>query len=600
MWAISPDQLVELRRHSTPHRRADDRQELTATRLHGPDAPHWQVGAGDDRWEVTQSTLERAYEIVRGLPNWEKELSVRPRGWASLVTIPDDFQLDAACDEAPLAGSAGDQLAFDVNGRCRVVPQAAAARSYRAITAPWRDDDSVRVFLSYAHSDATGDGKKAFETLVTCLSGRERLDLFVDRANLKAGDPFPSVLMERIATAHVVVIVIGAGWLAGQYARHIELPMALLARAERGTQVVPIPFGSIDISGPLTATADFRGTEVNVFSQFNAVERLWTRDDGATDDEILNRAGRILASVKDTGGEVRARWKEWADHPVRPDVTLPAAPVPPTDAPTERRPLPSGRWTADSVGGELRFTEARGATVILGQRRDFRAAGQTVRLDGAASSLVAADDGCALFAGMDGRLAVIGTGLAPGVWDDGPELAPDERVLAARRVGRTYAVLVGNADGTRPLVVDSAGATRDDPDDARDLAAEDAAAGTSGFLAIGADGALRGAGPAAHELRRRADRPWVSLDSACGHGNAGGRVVTAAIGTGEGGDRRLVVVAEAEAGTRTYVRTVTSSAHRVAVARPAQHEPPEWVVVEDDDVLNAWSLTDLGRPGTPA
>src|SRR5215813_14721707 len=89
------------------------------------------------------------------------------------------------------------------------------------------------IFISYRRDDSAGHAGRIFDHLTPAL-GED--NVFLDVDDIRPGQVFPGVIRDRIATAAVVVVVIGPRWLeilhsrgggdADYAAKEIELALA--------------------------------------------------------------------------------------------------------------------------------------------------------------------------------------------------------------------------------------------------------------------------------------------------------------------------------------------------------------------------------------
>ena len=91
------------------------------------------------------------------------------------------------------------------------------------------------VFLSYSHDDA--EWAQALTGLLKPLTRTRRLRLWVDVANIRAGDAWHPEIGRAIAQAQVAVLLVSARFLASDYIMDTELP-ALLTHGVRLTPVL--------------------------------------------------------------------------------------------------------------------------------------------------------------------------------------------------------------------------------------------------------------------------------------------------------------------------------------------------------------------------
>ncbi len=110
------------------------------------------------------------------------------------------------------------------------------------------------LFISYRRSDSPDTVKLIHERLKRRLP---RWDIFYDHESIPLGDQFPERLRAQVASAAVVLVIIGPKWLEilqerkGAAVDHVRAEVRLALEA--GTSVVPILVGH----AAMPADADF-------------------------------------------------------------------------------------------------------------------------------------------------------------------------------------------------------------------------------------------------------------------------------------------------------------------------------------------------------
>jgi len=514
--------------------------------------------------------------------------------WTSMVEMDEGFVVP---ESDSLQGSPGDFLAFRPNGTCWVVDADEADRSYELIE-PRDDDGRTRVFISYARDDVkTAGGKEAFDTLKGLLTSSDDINVF-DDGRLASGDLWRERIVDWIATAHVVVVVVGFQLRQNEdgVARNVELPLALMARAERDIKIVPVLLNDLDRGVTVRPLA---GLSVDILDFNSPAGVLLPEPDHPRTGHINKASERIRNAVATDGKAVKTQWALWAETPIRlgrassENRTVTRA----SDEPTMRLFPAIGSWSVESIERRPVLVEGSGCTVTLRRGSALDAVVDVPvsldRLSGEVSSLAAADDGSALVVGLEGRFAVIDSGPEPRLWPTTfPTAVPGERPVGVRRFGRTYVVMLTDGDRAREVVIDSGGAMWPGAVNPSCPPVEAAAGADGGFVSVFA-GRLRSSSRVGSALQGQRLDHWLSIDAARSVPPGHDVVVTAGVGRGGAGNLKLVVVEQRDGQTVCHHRDLPPTACRVAVARPEPGLPPEWVVVDQGDELAAWSLADL-------
>lgn len=260
-------------------------------------------------------------------------------------------------------------------------------------------------------------------------------------------------------------------------------------------------------------------------------------------------------------------------------------------------------WTAESAnddwaliadGDRIRVELANG--IVVAESESTRAATTVVVADDGSASVTTAPGGDLRIRIKRGRS-----------WQVcGPLSAPDVKVIAMQRLGRSYALYLTSArrwwrcrvgsDGT--VLVDDSGTHSDAPVAAVLDDHHVTLLSASGVLDGPADGLKRGLADVAIER-------WIWLDTAVTQAGRRGRPrrrVVAAIAAAEGGDRWLVATeGEEDASPEIRRLKIPADAHRVAVSRPHVSSEDMLVVIATDDRLMGWTVKQIPlAPGSVA
>lgn len=104
---------------------------------------------------------------------------------------------------------------------------------------PGAEGDGARdqVFISYSHRDA--QWAQAFTEILDPLVRGKRLRLWIDVANLRAGDEWHPGILEAIGQSRVALVLVSKWFLASDYIMNTELPALIKA----GVRLAPVLVG---------------------------------------------------------------------------------------------------------------------------------------------------------------------------------------------------------------------------------------------------------------------------------------------------------------------------------------------------------------------
>jgi len=616
---IDSSLVAALRPYTKPYLRHS--QELWARQLTDPETIKagwgdmtaeegaWRIAdrATGEQWLIADELFADTY-ASRTKPDHAGWIEVRKFVWTSMVEIPTDFRVDTL--EGPSSGDKGDFLAIGFKGDTWVVKgeNVGDGKKYRPIAC---DPTQRKIFISYArddHSEVKNEvlpKGEAIQELAKYLDRTHKCKVFFDLESIEETDEWLNHILNGIAAADVVLIVVGAGWIQNDgVARTREFPLALWANVERKTAVVPV---LLDVDrGDLPRSVPGFGDESYSFEDHH----LGTKSFMDFFDSLGYRHGVKSPALKWSQGiwpTIERRYQEVlteraasTSEPIESILKLvesethrngspmlPEAPSPPQAPSKWRSPRGRGSWVVFSTGTSVRSAAVDGSNVVFRDANPSSGNETTsIAIGAPVDAAVAADDGSALAVLAGGVLRIVDCGSTPHLWSAQFDLpAPTCVPIALRRQGRSYTILWSDDETRYVSRLDSGGGIR--LVDSASGGLQVAAATGGDFVGIDFDGQLT-ASPAAGVLMQPDVGRWLSIDAARPWTLEPRAHTIAGLFEDRGGDK-FAVVADGTVARRLAVR---SEATRVAVAR-SKEAVPEWIVVEAGSDLTGWRIEDL-------
>ncbi len=123
-----------------------------------------------------------------------------------------------------------------------------APRQEKPKTSAARPSQAVRVFVSYSHKDEKF--RKKLETHLSLLQRQGVIEGWHDR-KITAGQEWANAIDQHLETAHVILLLVSADFLASDYCHDVEMKAALKRHNEGEACVVPIIARPVDWNGAL-------------------------------------------------------------------------------------------------------------------------------------------------------------------------------------------------------------------------------------------------------------------------------------------------------------------------------------------------------------
>ena len=214
-----------------------------------------------------------------------------------------------------------------------------------------------RVFLSYRREDAGYPAGWLFDQLAARL-GTDRV--FKDVDSIEPGDDFAEVITEAVKSCAVLLVVIGARWLAaaGQDGRRLDDPgdfvrLEIEAALARGVRVIPVL-----VDGARMPRPDQLPASLAPLARRQAIDLSHSRFSADLTGllNVLDRApGPAPARQPPSGRPLPARTRRAVKAPAAPQDAAAALPA----SVTRFRDDDAGflRWREDNAGGYFLNTE---------------------------------------------------------------------------------------------------------------------------------------------------------------------------------------------------------------------------------------------------
>jgi len=574
-------------------------------------AGYWIVADGDEEWPVRSDIFAQTYVYKADIRS-DRIQPVERFIWTSLLRMDREFRVMSPESLAgPQIGQRGDFLAFGAFDDCWMIPADVVDEKGLYEEIPLPEGNTPNIFLSYSRGDAKAGGIDVLAALEKYLRGNDRVmrtrcNVFFDRNRLTGGEPWREEILEAIACADLVAVIVGKSWLfraceSGEGVAFLnELPLAVLNTRRRG-QIVTVAF---DISMSKLEESP-TVLVLNGYFRLDGSTAIGPLESAQLDEERVAAVGKILiekASDAMTArrsipsphfdeilGPVPARDPAPAPRPApetSPDDTAPISLTTRRVEPSYLGPRVDGAWVALHGGDEPTIITVDGASLVgLAEQSDEVA---DLVFGRPIDAVVASDDGTALAVLAGGRLRIVETGARPRVW---PSLSvelpsPTARPLAMLRSGRTYAVQVSDEERRHVLVADSGGVARERVPPASGGAVMAAVSGSE-FIDMADDRGPR-AVKAVRGLSKAGLRTWLSIDGAKETLGRSSVDVLAGLGRTKAGDTILAV----QRGAELRALPVDPKATSVAVTRAAPIGE-SLVIIQIGDELSGWRVDEI-------
>lgn len=106
-------------------------------------------------------------------------------------------------------------------------------------------NEALEVFVSYAHRDE--ELRRELVTHLALLQRQGVIGVWHDR-NIDAGTEWKQAIDTHLETAHIILLLVSANFLASEYCYAIEMQRAMARHAEGTARVIPIILRAVDWS----------------------------------------------------------------------------------------------------------------------------------------------------------------------------------------------------------------------------------------------------------------------------------------------------------------------------------------------------------------